>query len=471
MTAQAIFLDSPQPAVDQLPLICGSPLDPADTTGVLVDRGFAIPHHLAPGDSVDLAIGRARYRTHIRGIVLSSEHLAASVDPQSFIPQKGSLLVVFGNLDLVAGRLGFRMVNDLAVRYAPGSDRRQAEQEVLAACGRAVAIEEAIPRERRFGYRFLEIDVRALSIYAPAIAWTLGGLSLLIAILSFRRMVLAQRREIGTLRALGSSRRQILSWYAGTAALLGLAGIAAAFAPAIAIRDAFARIYGTAIGLPRIDRHFYAGDFLLASIPALLASVAAISAPVLGLLRRSAAATIRAVDSAPARLAPSLLRLLDWTAPMRLTSRWAARNLIRRPGLTAVTTLALAGALGVAVAYRFSSRSMTETAREACRHERWDLSVHFLHPAYPEEMAPLLALPGIRATEPFVSRVVEIEAVAGRGRAEAGGKDKNGGKDKDEEEDETNAGSEPVTVLGIDPCARLRTVTLREGRMPSLIHI
>lgn len=440
IAAQAIFLDRANPAVDRLIVRSGSALDERDTSGVVLEEGFARSQGIAPGDSVMLTIGQARYASCVRGLAVSSEHMTASTDPESFIPQKGSLAVAFANLDRIAGRVGFRMVNSLLVRCEAGASRDSVRDALLSRMG-SFEIEEVIPRERRFAYRFIETDLNALRIYAPAIALTLGGLSMLTAFLTFRRMVFMQSREIGTLRALGASRRRILSMYAFSAAVLGLSGVAMAVLPAVLIRDAFASIYGGAIGIPRIDRHFYIGMFVVPAVPALAGSVAAVLLPVVGLLRRATASTIRDVERAPARVTPFLARLLDLTAPMRITARWALRNLIRRPALTAMTVLVLATALGVAVAYRISARSMIETARAACAHEHWDLSVDFLHPVYPEEMEGLLALAGIERAEPFLSIGVDIEA--------------------------GNGAREPASLLGVDMRSPMRDIALRSGRIPA----
>jgi len=436
LSAQAVFLEDPDPRVNRLRILAGAPLAPDDTAGVVIEQALARYHGVAVGDTLRLQIGRAEYICPVRGVALSAEFVSASTNPQSFIPQKGTLAVLFGNLDRISQRLGFGMANSLVVQFAPGSDPQAARAEVVAALS-GVTIEEVVPRERQFSYRFLQIDIRALEIYVPAIELTLGGLSLLIAILGFRRMVWARRKEIGTLRALGYRRREVLVSFGGMGLALGLLGAALGLPAALLIRDAFARIYGGAIGMPRIDHHFFPQSFALAAGQAVLISTGTVLLCVSRLLRQPPHRILRRLEQRE-RIGGRIPRLLlRCTEPLNVTARWALRNLVRRPGLTTTTVLAVGIAVGVAAAYRVSLHSMHEAARITCEHELWDLQVDFHYPVYPEELEELTVLDGVRAAEPYLARPVEVVAPGG---------------------------VEPGVLLGVDPAGDMRSVALQHGR-------
>ncbi len=436
LSAQAVFLENPDPLVNRLRILSGAALAPGDTAGVVVEQALARYHDVAVGDTLRLKIGRARYACPVRGIALSAEFVSASTNPQSFIPQKGTLAVLFGNLDRISQRLGFGMANSVVVQFAPGSDRRAARAEVVGRLAGAT-IEEVVPRERQFSYRFLQIDIHALEIYVPAIELTLGGLSLLIAILGFRRMVWARRKEIGTLRALGYRRREVLTGFGGMGLALGLLGAALGLPAALLIRDAFAGIYGGAIGMPRIDHHFFPRSFALAAGQAVLISTGTMVLSVSRLLRQPPHRILRRLEQRErigARI-PCVIRRC--TEPLHVTARWALRNLVRRPGLTTTTVVAVGVAVGVAAAYRISLHSMHEAARLTCEHELWDLQVDFHYPVYPEELEELTALGAVRAAEPYLARPVEVV---------------------------TAGAVEPGVLLGIDPASPMRSVAIQHGR-------
>jgi putative ABC transport system permease protein len=407
LSAQAVFRETDDPGVARLPVLAGTALAPEDTTGVLIEQALHRLHGVAVGDTLALSIGHATYRCPVRGVVLSAEHIAATTNPASFIPGRGSLGVLFGNLSRIADRLGFTMVNHLAVRYTPDADRAAVRARIEEALG-AVAVEEIVPREDQFSYHFIEIDIEALAIYVPAMTITLGGLTLLIAWLGFRRMIWSRRREIGTLRALGYGRRDVFTVYVAVGLLIGAAGAGLGALGSILLRDAFAGIYGGAIGMPRIDEHFFPRPYLQAAAAAVLISIAGLLWPLTRLLRvptRTLLQPRTAGREDHARI-PSLL--VQWMAPLRISVRWALRNLIRRPGLTLTTILAVGLAVGTATAYRISLRSMRETARATLANERWDLLVEFHYPLYPEELVPLEDLPGVTAVEPSLSRPAEL---------------------------------------------------------------
>ncbi|MCK4413582.1 MAG: ABC transporter permease [Candidatus Eisenbacteria sp.] len=437
LSAQVIFRQSDDPGVAQLPLLEGEALAPEDTTGVLIEQALHRVHGVMVGDTLELHVGRAHYRCPVRGVVLSAEHIAVTTNPTSFIPQRGSLAVLFGNLARIADRLGFTMVNHLAVRFDPGADRELVRQRVEDALSRT-AVEEIVPRELQFSYHFLEIDIEALGIYAPAMTITLGGLTLLIAILGFRRMIWSRRREIGTLRALGYGRRDIFTAFIAVGIAIGLSGAFLGAAGTILLRDAFAGIYGQAIGMPRIDAHFFPRPYLLASGAAILISIAGLLWPLARLLRVPPRVLLhpRTAGREDHARIPGLL--VQWMEPLQITTRWALRNLVRRPGLTLTTVLAVGFAVGTATAYRISLRSMRETARATLANERWDLQVEFHYALYPEELDILRNLPDLTATETYLSRPAEITTRNGR--------------------------SEAVALFGVVPGSDFRATEIQAGR-------
>jgi putative ABC transport system permease protein len=436
LSAQAVFLENPDPHVNRLKILAGKALTPGDTAGVVIEQALSRYHGVWVGDTLRLRVGRALYVCPVRGIALSGEFVSASTNPQSFIPQKGTLAVIFGNLDRITQRLGFGMANSLVVQFAPETDAGAARAAVVTALA-GTTIEEVVPRERQFSYRFLQIDLHALEIYVPAIEITLGGLSLLIAILGFRRMVWARRKEIGTLRALGYRRREVLAGFGGMGLALGLLGAGLGLPSALFIRDAFAGIYGNAIGMPRIDHHFFPRSFGIAAGQAVLISTGTMVLSVSRLLRQPPHRILRRLEQRE-RIGGRIPHLfVRWTEPLHVTVRWALRNLVRRPGLTATTVVAVGIAVGVAAAYRISLHSMHEAARVTCEHEHWDLQVDFHYPVYPEELDELAALDGIRAMDPYLARPVDVVAPGG---------------------------VEPAVLLGVDPASDMRSVTIQYGR-------
>ncbi len=436
LSAQAVFLARAEPRVNRLQILDGAPLAPDDTAGVVIEQALARYHGVTVGDTLRLSVGRARYNCPVRGVALSAEFVSASTNPQSFIPQKGSLAVVFGNLDRIADRLGFAMINSIAVRLQPGADAREARRAVLERLDGA-SVEQVVPREQQFSYHFLEIDIQALAVYVPAVRVTLGGLSLLIAVLGFRRMVWVRRREIGTLRALGYGRREVLASFGATGLVLGLLGAGLGAPITVAIRDAFAGIYGNAIGMPRIDHHFFHGPFALAAAQALVISTGTMLICVGHLLRMSPQAVLQSAETRQPSQAGVPRLFLRCTAPLQVSTRWALRNLVRRPGLTTTTVLAVGIAVGVAAAYRISLHSMREAARVTCEHERWDLQVDFHYPVYPEELTELRSLPGVLDVDPFLARPVEVAA---------------------------NRAVDNVVLFGLDPASDFRNIAIDHGR-------
>jgi putative ABC transport system permease protein len=406
-------MENPDPEVNRLPVIKGKGLAKNDTSGVVIEASYAAYHGIDVGDTLLLHLGAAAYPCHIRGIVLSAEHMCVTSNPLSFIPEEGELAVVFGTLERISDRLGFKMANSLLVRLTDNTDRLTAVS-IISDYLEHEAIEGIVPRERQYSYQFLERDLKALGIFAPAVKLTLGLLSFLIAFLNSQRIVYVQRRELGILRALGYRSHDIVGWATIMGLIIGILGLSLGLPVTMALRTLFSEIYAKAIGLARVDQHFFMDQLIGPGAIALLMPVGSLFFGVLRLGNLSPHLLLRPLKPLNECRSRILRILLPPTSTLRIDQRWALRNLARRPLITTITICAVSAAIGVAVAYRVSQRSMRETARTTIENEKWDRQVEFRYPAYPEEYEALLAPPGITHAEPYLAIPSEVETRDGR---------------------------------------------------------
>jgi len=182
---------------------------------LLLSRSMAARLGLGLGDGVEVATALGARTLRIRGL----------------LPDKG-LSSAFGGdvgvMDVFAMQIAFGRVgrfDRVQVALAKGVRTERAQKLVARALGGGVDVES--PRTRADRQEKMLAGLQAGTMIAGAVA-LLVGMFLIYNTVSIA--VVDRRREIGTLRALGASRRTVLGLFAGEAVLLGalggLAGVA-----------------------------------------------------------------------------------------------------------------------------------------------------------------------------------------------------------------------------------------------------
>jgi len=436
MSGVLVFLETAEPSLDALELVAGSPLRPEDFQSAIIERSLAMFHGFRVGDRIRVQVGEKTYESRIDGAAFSPEYMITAANPEYLVPEKGSVGVVFTGLARVSDSLGFTMVNDLLFRFEPGADPRATREAVVARLSK-LNLERVIPKEEHFIWRFIQVQTEAFRVYAPCIILIIGILSIILTLITMNRLVLDQRQELGALLALGYRRGQVLRAYLNAGLLLGTTAAIVGTGFAFVFRDLFAKSYALALGMP--DAIMAVEPWLLVSgfAVGVIATAAATAWPAWRMLRLTPQEIIREPVGEWAGLGWWIRWMLASMVAMPLPVRFGVRNMLRRPGRTLSTVLAIGFSLGVPIAFTVSLTSALQTPAIVFAREGWDIAVDFLYPVYLDDLAPIRALPGIVAVEPYFRRFAELGA---NGRYESG------------------------TILGVHPDSRMRRAALAEGR-------
>lgn len=413
LPAVVIFVkEGENPAIDTLQIEEGV-FPTAQRPGVVVERGLR-GSGFRVGDAITVSAYGFTLTRPIVGIARSPEFLVSTANPEMMIPIPGSLGIVYAPVELCGKELariprrfgGAEAVNQLLVLFGgavPGP-----EGEILARLrGASVRVEEAIRRDRQFGLRFLEEDLKMFREMIAAIVGVFSVVTLVATAVSVTRATMSQRRELGALMALGCGRAAIAASCLRMGFLLGLAGALAGVAVSPAVNRLLASTYASAIGLPPVVPVFSARIMGEAVLLGVLVTCAAALVPAVALARMTPVQAMRGVGAR----AP-------WFAAVRLRAgsaivRAARRNIIRRPALTA-TTVAM-GALGVGLAAGFvvTLTSIVESSDALLRGAAWDVTADFVEPLSGKDAAALCGRAGLASFRPVAGGFVSLDAGAG----------------------------------------------------------
>lgn len=191
----------------------GSPLDPGDMRGCLIQERFASAQGLGVGERISVKLGGQEHTFVIRGVCVSPEYIALSrgvaADPDEY---------------------GFILVNSRALPTIPLT---QAVVTITSDADEAAvqaAIESALPealvlnRGAHTSTARCDNDAQMfenLTYVFPILCYAVAAL---IVMTTLSRMIDNQRMQMGTLKALGFSARQIRDHYLSYAVLPSLLG-------------------------------------------------------------------------------------------------------------------------------------------------------------------------------------------------------------------------------------------------------
>ena len=180
----------------------GALLEENDRRGCLVEERFANAHGLVPGSRLGVKLGGQEYTFIVRGVVVSPEYIVVSngivADPNAY---------------------GYLLVNACAMETLPLTQivatlDRGADSDAVRA-----AIENALPDALVVDRSSHQSTARAnndaqmfenMTYIFPVLAYAIAAL---IVMTTLSRMIDNQRMQMGTLKALGFSARQIRNHY------------------------------------------------------------------------------------------------------------------------------------------------------------------------------------------------------------------------------------------------------------------
>lgn len=389
--------DGAQPRLDRLYLRAGRLPDPDRPWEVLAHESFAKANGLAPGDSLPAVVRGHRYRMDIVGIALAPDFIFAA-RPGDFLPDDRR----FGIFWMQRKALGAAMdldgaFNDVALRLADDA----VEGDVLAQVDRVLApygCPGAGGRDRNISHRYLSDEIRQLkgtAVVVPSLFLAIGAF-LLHVILS--RLVATQREQIGTMKALGLSNRDVGLHYARMVGVVVLAGLVLGVAGGSWMGLWWTRMYAAFYRMPLYVYRMDPDVALQAVGLSLAAGGLGVWSAVLQAVRLPPAEAMRP-PSPPVYRSSLLERAIPsrWLSP---AGRMVLRNVGRRPVRTAFSSLGMAFAVAILIAGAMPIDAMDAMMdAQFGRAYRDDVTVTFTESAHPEALRELAALPGVRIAE------------------------------------------------------------------------
>ena len=180
----------------------GAPLDPSDMRGCLIQERFAAAQGLAVGDRISVKLGGDEHTFIIRGVCVSPEYVALSrgvaADPSKY----GFILTNSRALPAIP-------LSQAVVTIAPGAGEAAVQAAIEAALPEALVLNRGAHTSTARCDNDAQMFENMTYIF-PILCYAVAAL---IVMTTLSRMIDNQRMQMGTLKALGFSARQIRNHY------------------------------------------------------------------------------------------------------------------------------------------------------------------------------------------------------------------------------------------------------------------
>ncbi len=369
-------------AVNDVKLEEGAYLEKGSTHDLLVEKSFAEHHGLSPGDGVFLNVGGQDIGLSVAGIVTSPEYIWPAKSRQEILVSPETFGVVFVSSEAVPDLVGVSAVNEFCILVEDGADSGAAISAVEAALTEYQVV-DVVAKEDQPSNAALKLDLQGFGEMAevfPLLFLIVGALATYILL---NRIVQNQRSQIGLMRALGYSRRQVLVHYLSFALIIGAVGAVAGVIAGYLLSAAVTRLYVGMLGLPFMVTRMGWVEWLAMEEALMLGIVPCMVAGIIPALAASRTAPAEAMRTPPPTAGRRLLveRLLPFLGRVGFLWRIPLRNIFRSRRRSLYTVIGVAFGISlilVSAAFIDSIESLIDL--QFNRIQRYDAQVSFAEP-------------------------------------------------------------------------------------------
>jgi len=391
-----------------LVLRAGRNLEPGRYDEVLVNEPFAMAHGLEPGDHLSAVINGKLRKLLIVGHALSPEYVFA-VDTGLLMPDDERFTPLWMLEDAIAAAYQMEgAFNDLAVKLEPGAN----EDAVLSAVDRLLKPYGglgAYTREHQLSHSILTSEIQGIETLVIFLPGVFLGVAAFLLNVVFSRLVTLQRPQIAVLKAMGYRNPTIAIHYFKMVALIVSFGALIGLGLGVWLGKGMLAMYAEFFRLPqmpqRVDLTVSANAILFSLLAGALGASLAVRAAVI----LPPATAMR--PPAPAKYRTAAIERWGLTRGLNQTTLMVFREIWRRPGRTALSSLGIALALSIVILGRFGYDAYGPMMMvQFERQQREDLTVSFVDAMPQRSLGYLAHVPGVVEVEGIRSTAVRMRS-------------------------------------------------------------
>ncbi|MCX5780724.1 MAG: FtsX-like permease family protein [Firmicutes bacterium] len=375
---------------------------------VVLDPKYLAANNLTWGDQITAVVDGKEVFFTVVGSAISPEFVYAMKDSADILPDPQK----FG-IFMLENRQAQQMlnmpgqINQVLIEFTPGADQAQIIAQIKDIL-RPYGMLASYPRHDQLSNAVLQSELDGLRSVTTVLPLIFLGIAASIQFVILRRMIRAQRSQIGLMKGLGYHNYQIMLHYTSYALAVSLVG--AIFGIVLGVYSSFqiAAIYATYFNLPGGVQGYNLQAILYGLVMCLISgSIAGLTASssVLGI---QPAASMR--PEPPKLGGKSLVEHWPWLW-RKLNSGWkmTLRNISRNRGRFLVTLLGVVFAVGLLVISFFTNDALDYMmGRVFYQGQTYDIAIRFNSLLPEKELLNISRMEGVQKVEAFLELPVRI---------------------------------------------------------------
>lgn len=401
-----------RPTINDLWIIEGRYLASADEA--VLEHQFAAENGYRLGDRVKCSYQSREREFTVVGFAVSPEYVYPVPSKHTLFVARGTFGVVF--IDEDRAREWFGLGRHITEVHCLASPRHEAEVlDKLEGLAQSYGVETSYVQDEQPSKRLLRLDQQGfaqLSVFFPVLFLSAAGLALYSAL---SRIVRLQIMVIGTLKACGFGKRDILLQHILQGVLIGLAGAAPAALLGHWMACILYSLYAQALHLPVLPPPLHWGTIVTGLVLAVGTGLTASYLPARMAAQLPPAVAMRGELETPRRLMAQR-RLVQWTRLGRILYLIPLRGIFRRASRTIMAVGGIAGGASIIITTLGTHVSTMDAVDEVLTGSRkYEIDVQLTRPAANTFARSVAALPGTRAVSFTVSVPVRMRTNWGSG--------------------------------------------------------
>jgi len=376
---------------------------------ILVDTQYAAANDLDFNDIVTIVAEGKTVPLTMVGTATGPEFIYLMKDAATLLPDPTSFGIITMSRDRAQQLLNLSgQVNQVLVTLAPGTDEEKVAQQVksiLEPYGNLAAY----PRKQQLSNAMLEGELDGLKAAARFMPAIFLGIAAAIQFVILRRMVRAQRLQIGVMKAIGYNSWQVILHYTSYSVLVALCGAGLGTLLGLALAAVMSQAYAMYFNLPAtigaVNNQAILYGFLLSLGVSILAGLTACRS----ITAISPAEAMR--PEPPKGGGKTLVENLSWLW-RQLDTAWkmSIRSASRNRGRFAITMVGVVFAVGMLVVSLFTIDAVDYMIESHFhQNQRYDYLVRFAAPVKENEILNITRLEGIQKSEPLMEIPAKIK--------------------------------------------------------------
>ena len=417
---------------------------------IMLTTQFMKANDLKVGDTIQIQTPTGFVSVTIAGQVFSNEYIY-NVNPKTGLPDIQGLGAGWLPLGFVQSHFDLaNKINEVVVRFNAQTEKDSGTRQVAALkiLGYLQTKTDNVSflfKEDEPEQKVKNSDVGSLDTLARVFGVLILFIALFVIYDNVSKLIASQRNYIGTMRALGGSKRVVAMQYTMIGIILGIIGVMLGLPLGWAIGAAMTASYATLLGIPEPNTQFHLSGFAEGIIVNLLL------VGILSLLSARSAVNINPREAMSSSFITQIFTKKPWLEKFfekipgfnTPTGSIPVRSLVRHKRKTFLTIMTFSISIVLMLAaFGFLDSFNNGINQNYAHYEKYDMQVYFLEPLNIQEVDGIVnGLNYITQHDGFAAVPIQIS---------------NGGLTKN------------TALYGFNPNSNLRTIKLQSGKFDGL---